>query len=247
MRIQTWNRYRPNRAYGNAKLANILFTKGLHSRFHDQGLSSVAFHPGNVATSFASDTSSYFHWVYHGALNRFLMSPEQGGVNLAYFITGKPGSTWRSGEYYNDPRKLGRTNKQVGDSDLVARHWYLSAQLLDIAWSPQGQPPKTGTMSRDISAGTENLGTSSERCPVTSLPRQEDRGPAQDLVVFFESSILRLAAFDLGPSQPTSHRLPQNTSWPASKRSLPQAEWDTPAGALSPAARTSLAAEHQSF
>lgn len=134
MRIQTWNRYRPNRAYGNAKLANILFTKGLHSRFHDQGLSSVAFHPGNVATSFASDTSSYFHWVYHGALNRFLMSPEQGGVNLAYFITGKPGSTWRSGEYYNDPRKLGRTNKQVGDSDLVARHWYLSAQLLDIAW-----------------------------------------------------------------------------------------------------------------
>ncbi|MFV0320587.1 MAG: SDR family NAD(P)-dependent oxidoreductase [Microbacterium sp.] len=132
--IQTWNRYRPNRAYGNAKLANILFTKGLHNHFHDQGLSSVAFHPGNVATSFASDTTSYFRWVYHSVLSRFLISPEQGGVTLAHFISGTPDATWASGAYYNDRRKIGRTNKQASDPAIVAQHWNLSAQLLDIAW-----------------------------------------------------------------------------------------------------------------
>lgn len=132
--IQTWNRYRPNRAYGNAKLANILFTKGLHEHFHDRGLSSVAFHPGNVATSFASDTDSYFRWVYHGVLNRFLISPEQGGANLAHFISGTPDVTWTSGEYFNDRRKLGRTNIQASDRAVVAQHWNLSAQLLGIEW-----------------------------------------------------------------------------------------------------------------
>lgn len=132
--IQTWNRYRPNRAYGNAKLANILFTKGLHDRFHDQGLSSVAFHPGNVASSFASDTDSYFRWVYHGILNRFLIPPDRGGANLAHFIAGTPDATWKSGEYYNDHRKVGRTSRQASDRAIVAEHWERSAQLLDIAW-----------------------------------------------------------------------------------------------------------------
>lgn len=132
--IQTWNDYRPNRAYGNAKLANILFTKGLHERFHDRGLSSVAFHPGNVATSFASDTTSYFRWVYHGVLNRFLISPERGGANLTHFIEGAPGIAWSSGAYYNDRRKIGQTNKQAADPTIVSEHWKRSAQMLEISW-----------------------------------------------------------------------------------------------------------------
>ncbi|WP_447587837.1 SDR family NAD(P)-dependent oxidoreductase [Microbacterium lacticum] len=132
--IQTWNGYRPNGAYGNAKLANILFTKALHERFHDEGLSSVAFHPGNVATSFASDTSSYFRWVYHGILSRFLISPERGGANLAHFIEGTPDIAWTSGAYYNDRRKIGHTNKQAADPTIVHEHWERSAQLLDITW-----------------------------------------------------------------------------------------------------------------
>lgn len=56
--LNNWRNYNPNTAYGNAKLANILFTGGSHDLFHDQGLSAVAFHPGFVATNFASDTKS---------------------------------------------------------------------------------------------------------------------------------------------------------------------------------------------
>ncbi|EMY33907.1 short-chain dehydrogenase [Arthrobacter crystallopoietes BAB-32] len=131
--IETWNRFTPNRAYGNGKLANILFTRGLHDRYHTQGLSAVAFHPGNVATNFAADTSSYLRHVYRTALNRFLISAERGGANLAWFCTGAPGADWLSGRYYNDRGRLSRTNPQASDNALVDQHWQLSARMLGVA------------------------------------------------------------------------------------------------------------------
>ena len=132
--LNNWHGFTPNRAYGNGKLANILFTKGIHERFHEHGLSAVAFHPGNVATNFASDTDSYFQRVYHGFLKRFLISPEQGGARLRHFIEGKPGDAWTSGEYYGSPKRIGRTHRQAYDPAIVREHWRRSADMLGITW-----------------------------------------------------------------------------------------------------------------
>jgi NAD(P)-dependent dehydrogenase (short-subunit alcohol dehydrogenase family) len=132
--LNSWQTYDANRAYGNGKLANILFTKGLHERFHAVGLSSVAFHPGGVATNFASDTTSYFRWFNHTFLKRLLATPEQGGAILAHFAAGAPGVAWISGEYYNNRRRIGRTNRQAYDPEISRRHWELSAQMLGIRW-----------------------------------------------------------------------------------------------------------------
>ncbi|MCZ4326418.1 SDR family NAD(P)-dependent oxidoreductase [Brachybacterium paraconglomeratum] len=132
--LNNWEGFSPNKAYGDAKLANILFTKELHERFHGRGLSSVAFHPGNVATNFASDTDSYFQRVYHGALRAFLISPEQGGARLRHFIEGQPGRAWTSGEYYGTPGRVGRTNRQAYDAGIAAEHWRRSAAMLDVSW-----------------------------------------------------------------------------------------------------------------
>ena len=132
--LDTWDGFRPNRAYGNGKLANILFTRALHDRFHGRGLSSVAFHPGNVATSFASDTTSPLRLLYRSFLSAFLISPERGGANLAYFVAGKPGADWSSGEYYDDHRRIGRTHAQAYDPEIVREHWERSAQLLGVGW-----------------------------------------------------------------------------------------------------------------
>ncbi|MCL1897974.1 MAG: SDR family NAD(P)-dependent oxidoreductase [Micrococcales bacterium] len=129
--LNSWNHFSANRAYGNAKLANIMFTRGLHARFHTQGLSAVAFHPGNVATSFATDTSSYFRWVFHSPLKRFLTKPEQGGANLSHFAAGTPGETWISGQYYAKGR-VAKTSPEVDNPELVKRHWEQSANLLGI-------------------------------------------------------------------------------------------------------------------
>lgn len=132
--LNNWEGFSPNKAYGDAKLANILFTKELHERFRGRGLSSVAFHPGNVATNFASDTDSYFQRVYHGALRAFLISPEQGGARLWHFIEGQPGRAWTSGEYYGAPGRIGRTNRQAYDAGIAVEHWRRSAAMLSIDW-----------------------------------------------------------------------------------------------------------------
>jgi NAD(P)-dependent dehydrogenase (short-subunit alcohol dehydrogenase family) len=130
--LNTWRGFTPNRAYGNGKLANILFTRGLHARYAGRGLSSVAFHPGNVATNFAAESTSYLRPVYHTWLRRFLISSERGGANLAHFCTGTPGTDWQSGGYYDDRRRPGRTNPQAADDDLVLRHWQASAGMLGL-------------------------------------------------------------------------------------------------------------------
>jgi NAD(P)-dependent dehydrogenase (short-subunit alcohol dehydrogenase family) len=120
------------RAYGTSKLANVLFAKELHARYFSRGLSAVAFHPGNVATNFASDTSSSFRWVYQTALHRFLVPPERAGHTLAYFIEGRPGRDWRSGEFYGSRRRISRTHRQAYDAVLARRLWDRSASLVGL-------------------------------------------------------------------------------------------------------------------
>lgn len=128
--MNTWQKFSPNRAYGNGKLANILFTKELHKRYHEQGISAVAFHPGNVATNFASETNSYFRYVYHSFLKMFLISVQRGGENLVHFIEGTPNKEWESGQFYGSHRKISRTNPQAYNQELIQQHWDKSNEML---------------------------------------------------------------------------------------------------------------------
>lgn len=126
-------KYSANKAYGDAKLANILFTRGLHERFHRDGLTSVAFHPGMVATSFATDTTSWFGWVYRTPLAKLVLVPaSKGGDTLAWFIDGEPDVTWISGHYYDERSLTTRMNPQVLDDALVDALWERSAELVGI-------------------------------------------------------------------------------------------------------------------
>lgn len=126
-------KFSPNKAYGDAKLANILFTRGLHARFHAEGISSVAFHPGNVATNFASDTTSAMRFAYHTPLKRLiLISSAKGGANLTWLVEGEPSVDWQSGEYYDERRHTTKVNPQVFDDALVEGLWRRSASLVGI-------------------------------------------------------------------------------------------------------------------
>ncbi|MGJ9407376.1 SDR family NAD(P)-dependent oxidoreductase [Nesterenkonia aurantiaca] len=127
-------RYSANKAYGDAKLANILFTKELDRRFSDQGISAVAFHPGNVQTSFASDTTSVMRFIYQTPLGRLagLISPEQSAVHLVWLAEGESGWEWVSGEYY-EKQKTAKTNPQAADVKLAAGLWDKSAELVGLS------------------------------------------------------------------------------------------------------------------
>jgi len=127
-------KYSANKAYGDAKLANILFAKELFRRFGHDGISAVSFHPGTVRTNFASDTTSLMRLMYQSPLARLagLISSEKGAEPLIWLAEGTAGRDWESGEYY-EKQKPAKTNPQAADAELAARLWEASAELVGLA------------------------------------------------------------------------------------------------------------------
>ena len=134
--LDAHRKYTPHRAYGNAKLANILFTRELDARYRMSGISAAAFHPGNVATSFSAGSSSALRLVYRTALNRFLISPEHGARTLVWLANTSPGEDWQQGKYYYR-QKISTANKDAYDAELSRLLWEKSAEMTGL---PAGGP-----------------------------------------------------------------------------------------------------------
>jgi NAD(P)-dependent dehydrogenase (short-subunit alcohol dehydrogenase family) len=120
--------YSEKRAYGNAKLENILFTRELHRRFGDTGMRTAAFHPGNVATNFAHDSTSLLKFIYHTPLRHLagLISPQKGADTLVWLATSQD---WDSGEYYYK-RKRAKVSAAALDDAAAETLWEKSAQFV---------------------------------------------------------------------------------------------------------------------
>ncbi|GAA3638383.1 SDR family oxidoreductase [Kineosporia mesophila] len=125
-------RWTADKAYGDSKLANILFTRELHRRYHDQGISTVSFHPGNVATNMGQDTSSPTRFIWRTKIGQLLVlsKPEVGGRTLVRYIDGTPGVTWESGAYYVVDKAPRKTHPQIHDARLARDLWERSEKLL---------------------------------------------------------------------------------------------------------------------
>lgn len=125
-----------NRAYGNAKLENVLFTRELQRRYGEQGLSAVAFHPGTIATSFAAESTSLMRFVYQTPLRHLVLSgPETGAEQLVWLATTTPGVDWEPGEYY-EKRRITKTNMQAYDGVLAEELWAESARRTGLLPGP---------------------------------------------------------------------------------------------------------------
>jgi NAD(P)-dependent dehydrogenase (short-subunit alcohol dehydrogenase family) len=132
--LNNTHNFSATKAYGDSKLENILFTKESHKRYHADGVTSVAFHPGNVRTNFAADSTSLMRFVYHTPLkNLALISADRGGANLVWFIEGTPDATWQSGDYYDERTLTDRVNPQANDPNLAEALWQRSAEMVGLA------------------------------------------------------------------------------------------------------------------
>ena len=125
--------YSPDRAYGNGKLANILFTAELDRRYGEQGVAAAAFHPGIVGTNFASDTTHPMRFLYQTPLvkNLLTISPQRGARGLVWLAEHEPRTTWPTGEYFQHNR-VARSNPQARDAGLARGLWDRSAELLGL-------------------------------------------------------------------------------------------------------------------
>lgn len=99
--------YTPFRAYGRAKLEDILFTRELQRRYGDRGICAVAFEPGVVRTNFGSESVAFVRFCYHTPLKYlFTISPEKSARRLTRLALGAPGADFTPGEVYSYKKPL---------------------------------------------------------------------------------------------------------------------------------------------
>ena len=134
-------RYRPWAAYGQAKLANLLFAMELNRRLAAVGspVRSIAAHPGYAATDLQSHTGTPLDRVM-GIGNRFFAQSAANGALPSLYAATVPTLAGGSyvgpdglGEMYGHPRLVGMT-KAARDEQVAARLWERSEQLTGVRY-----------------------------------------------------------------------------------------------------------------
>lgn len=113
------------RAYGTAKLENVLFTRELARRLVGTRVRTWSFHPGFVATSFGGPNPV----IRFG--QRFALTPEQGAQPLVR-LAAAPDVPAPSGNHFDRLTAPGRTARQAGDAGLARALWEASAARVGI-------------------------------------------------------------------------------------------------------------------
>lgn len=132
--LQNAKAYQAMKAYGSAKLMNILHAMEINRRF--KGVRAASFHPGTVETGFAREGGGFLKWAYESWVKQlFLISPEKGADTLVWLITSTPEKEWKTGEYYYK-RKPGRKNAQV-KAEVASQLWEESVKLLGLKQNNQ--------------------------------------------------------------------------------------------------------------
>jgi NAD(P)-dependent dehydrogenase (short-subunit alcohol dehydrogenase family) len=139
-------RYRAWRAYGQSKVANLLFTAELQRRLTEAGspVLSMAAHPGYAATNLQSHSGSRLVEFAMGTLgNRLLAQDAASGAlpTLYAAVADLPGNTFAGPSGFAGLRGApapGPRSKAAGDAQAARRLWDLSETLTGVTF-PQIQ------------------------------------------------------------------------------------------------------------
>jgi NAD(P)-dependent dehydrogenase (short-subunit alcohol dehydrogenase family) len=122
------------RAYGSAKLANILFIRELAERATGTGIEAFSFHPGTVVTSFGA-TSPLIRFGNLVTGGRYGISAERGAMPLVALAGPAPVGA-PSGTYFDRMTPNGKVSARARDPQLARDLWALSARLVGLPPAP---------------------------------------------------------------------------------------------------------------
>jgi WW domain-containing oxidoreductase len=120
--------YAPWSAYGQSKLANLLFAKQLARRFAGSGRTANAVHPGVIRTNLQRHMNPVLSAVLTLSGPLALKSVAQGAATQTYVAT-HPALAAVSGEYFANCN-VARPRADADDANLAARLWETSERIV---------------------------------------------------------------------------------------------------------------------
>jgi retinol dehydrogenase-12 len=127
--LQGQRRYWGNAAYGQSKLANVLFTYELARRLGDSQVTANALHPGFVATNIGSNNgwlARLFLWFAH----RKALTPEQ-GARTSVYLASSPQVAQVTGKFFVKCKQV-ESDPASYDQETARRVWVISAELTNL-------------------------------------------------------------------------------------------------------------------
>jgi len=121
--------FRLFKAYGQSKLANVLFTYELARRLEGTWVTANALHPGLVSTNIAQDNGWVFR-LLQPVILRNARTPEEGAATSIYLATS-PEVAEVSGCYFYD-KKATPSSPASYDEDAARQLWEISAQMTGL-------------------------------------------------------------------------------------------------------------------
>jgi NAD(P)-dependent dehydrogenase (short-subunit alcohol dehydrogenase family) len=118
-------------AYGNSKLANILFTMELARRLEGTGVTANALHPGLVSTGFGQNNPGLLIKIIRAVVPFIARSPEKGAETPIY-LASSPAVENISGKYFYDSQVIPPA-PHATDMAVAGKLWAVSADMVNIA------------------------------------------------------------------------------------------------------------------
>jgi len=124
--LQGEKSYSAFRAYGQAKLANVLFTYELAKKLEGTGVTANCLHPGVVRTGFGHDDSGLMSLVIWIA-SPFFMSAEKAARAVTKLATSHELESL-SGKYFSKVKEA-RSSEESYDEETARHLWRVSEEL----------------------------------------------------------------------------------------------------------------------
>jgi len=115
-------------AYGQSKIANILFARQLARRFAGSKRTANALHPGVIATNLTRHMSPVLRGVWAGISPLFLKTPAQGAATQT-FLAASPLAAGVTGEYFSDCNPA-RARREAYDDELAEKLWRKTEEIV---------------------------------------------------------------------------------------------------------------------
>jgi NAD(P)-dependent dehydrogenase (short-subunit alcohol dehydrogenase family) len=121
--------YSPWGAYGQSKLANLLFAKQLAKRMAGSHRTANSLHPGVIRTNLGRHMNPIARGALLVAEPLFLKSVEQGAATQC-FLAAHPNAASVAGQYYADCNPAATSTKGADDG-LADQLWQVSERILE--------------------------------------------------------------------------------------------------------------------